>query len=403
MAPRQRVVVTGVGAVSAAGLGATAFWRAAVRGRAGLAPATRFDLGEFGAPRIGEVPADVYSALMEATGAVEPAAAFALAAAEEALSHAGLDASSLPAASGAVLGTCLGGALAAFDAIRRLDETHDPLAVSTLVRAGALSAPAHALAQRFSLAGPVLAVSSACASGTAAIGLATQCIRRGEADLVLAGGVDALSRFVVAGFWLLRALASQEVRPFDRRRDGLALGEGAGVVVLEERERALRRGATPLAEVLGFGSSGDAHHMTGPSPEGDGVVRAAHAALRDAATGSDAVEFINAHGTGTPFNDRMESIAIKRVFGARARRIPVDSVKPIVGHTLGAAGALEAIVCVGAIREGIVPPTVNYAEPDPECDLDYVPGEARALQVRRALSLSSAFAGSNAALLLGAP
>ena len=403
MEPRRRVVVTGLGAVSAAGRGAEAFWRAAVDGRSGLAPVTRFDVGDLGSPRVGEVPSQVFSSALEETEAGEPAAAFALAACSESLGHAGFPPSSVPRSGGVVLGTCLGGALSAFEWILSLEGGGEPHSPSRLASAGTFSAPARRVASRHGLEGPVVTLSTACASGTAAVGHAAECIRRREADLMLAGGVDALSRFVVAGFWLLRALASGENRPFDRRRDGLALGEGAGIIVLEGREHALRRGARILAEVLGFGSSGDANHMTGPSPTGDGVVRAADAALRDAGCRPDAVEFISAHGTGTRFNDRMETIAIKRVFGERAHRIPVDSVKPIVGHTLGAAGALEAIVCVGAIREGIVPPTLNYAEKDPECDLDYVPDEARRVEVRRALSLSSAFAGNNAALLLGAP
>jgi len=220
---------------------------------------------------------------------------------------------------------------------------------------------------------------------------------------MLAGGTDALSPFVLSGFGLLRALTTTQVRPFDRRRDGLALGEGAGVLVLEERARAEKRGAVILAEVLGGGSAADANHMTGPSPTGDGVARAMQAALADAGRPADSVDFISAHGTATPFNDRMETLAIKRVFGEHARRVPIDSIKPIVGHTLGAAGALEAILCVKAMQEGTVPPTINYDDPDPECDLDYVPNAARRLRVHCALSTSSAFAGNNAALLLGRP
>jgi 3-oxoacyl-[acyl-carrier-protein] synthase II len=192
------------------------------------------------------------------------------------------------------------------------------------------------------------------------------------------------------------------MRPFDRRRDGMALGEGAGVLVLEAIETAIRRGAPILALVEGSGSAADAHHMTGPSPTGDGVARAIAAALEDAGRDAGAIDFISAHGTGTPFNDRMETLAFRRVLGARAPEVPIDSIKPIVGHTLGAAGALEAIVCVLTIGAGIVPPTAHLEEPDPECDLDYVRGRARRHAVRRALSTSSAFAGHNAALVLGA-
>jgi 3-oxoacyl-[acyl-carrier-protein] synthase II len=389
---RRRVVVTGTGAVSAAGLGVEAFWRACVDGRSMLRPATRFDSSDYASPRVGEVPTAALAAAIE-RGGTEPAAAFAVDAAAQAVEQARLTGSSWPETTGAVLGTCLGGADALFDRIRGVaDRT---------VSCGALGAPAARLAREHDLRGPLLTVSIACASGTAAIGLAADCIARGEADRMLAGGVDALSRFVVSGFWSLRALAAGETRPFDRRRDGLALGEGAGIVVLEDREIALARGAPVLAEVLGSGSSGDAHHMTAPSPTGDGVVRAIEAALCHAGLEPRAVDFVSAHGTGTTFNDRMETIALKRVFAEHARQLPVNSIKPIVGHTLGAAGALEAILCVRVLRDGIVPPTINYHERDPECDLDYVPGRARRHAVTCALSCSSAFGGSNATLLLG--
>ncbi len=396
--------MTGTGAVSAAGLGVEAFWSACVDGRSTLGPATRLDLSDYASPRVGEVPTAAFAAAIE-RGGTEPAAAFAVEAAAQATEQARLSGSSWAATTGAALGTCLGGADALFDRIRarasaRAASARD-VPAGRSVSCGALMAPAARLAREHDLRGPLLTVSIACASGTAAIGLAADCIARGEADRMLAGGVDALSRFVVSGFWSLRALAAGEPRPFDRRRDGLALGEGAGIVVLEDREIALARGAPVLAEVLGSGSSGDAHHMTAPSPTGDGVVRAIEAALSHAGLAPGAVDFVSAHGTGTPFNDRMETIALKRVFAEHATRLPVNSVKPIVGHTLGAAGALEAILCVQVLRDGIVPPTINYHERDPECDLDYVPGRARRHAVTCALSSSSAFGGSNATLLLG--
>lgn len=386
MSPRQRVVITGLGAVSAAGRGVEPFWRACVEGRSMLRQITRFDTSDYGTPAAGEIPQQDYENLMRANGRTEVAAACVLEAAAEALRQAGFHNAVPPRSGGVALGTCLGGAEAACG---RLE--------------GSLFAPAVRLATRYGLAGPVVTVSVACASGTAAICLAADAIRRGESDVMLTGGVDVLSLFVVSGFWSLRALASGCVRPFDRRRDGLALGEGAAVVVLEGLAHAVKRGAFPLAEVLGGGTSGDANHMTGPSPAGDGVVRAIEAALRDARLDRGTVEFISAHGTGTPFNDRMETIAIKRVFGPLAPRIPVSSIKPIVGHTLGAAGALEAVLCVRLMQEGMLPPTINYGEPDPECDLDYIPNSVRRMSVRCALSCSSAFAGNNAALLLGAP
>ena len=379
MSQRRRVVVTGMGALTAAGAGVELFWTACVEGRSALRPVTRFDVADFGSVQAGEVGEPL-------PATEERASAFALLAAAESLAAAGLRRDDLPTASGVVLGTCLGGAIA---------QSHPPAP-------GGMAAPALRLAAAHGLSGPVTTLSAACTSGTAAIASAAACIRRGESDLMLAGGADALSRFVVSGFWLLRALSPTRVRPLDRRRDGLALGEGAGVIVLEERERARRRGAPMLAEILGGGTAGDAHHMTGPSPHGDGVLRAMSAALADARRSPVDIEFISAHGTGTRFNDRMETLAIKRLLGPRAPLVPIDSIKPIIGHTLGAAGALEAILCVKVLQSGIVPPTINCNEPDPECDLDYVSGGARHQAVRCALSTSSAFAGHNAALLLEA-
>jgi 3-oxoacyl-[acyl-carrier-protein] synthase II len=387
MSDRRRVVVSGMGAVCASGIGAEAFWRACVAGESGLRPIRAFDATRFGADRGGEV------LLLDAPGP-ERASSFALAASRQALDGAGLEAA--PSGAGLVLGTCLGGATVTFDWLAGRND-------GGVRRTGWLTGPTIFLAEHLGLTGPVSTVSSACASGAGAVILAADCVRRGEADVMLAGGTESLSSFVVSGFSELRALSSGPVRPFDRRRDGLALGEGGAILVLEEREHARARGAPILGEVLGAARSADANHMTGPSRTGDGVVRAVAAALRDAGISSDRVDFISAHGTGTPFNDRMETIAFKRIFGERAFRIPVNSVKPVVGHTLGAAGALEVILCIRVMAESVVPPTINYEEPDPECDLDYVPNVARAREVRCALSCSSAFGGNNAAILLGTP
>jgi 3-oxoacyl-[acyl-carrier-protein] synthase II len=408
-AAERKVVVTGMGAVTAAGPGVDRFWRACVGGTTALRRDPRFAAGADAIPPAGVVGDPLPDGEERASG-------LALLAGDEALRGAGFADGMPPRGTGLVLGTCLGGSIAALDwldagdarSVRSPGSAPSPGAAPSprpapFPEPGGLSAPALRLAARHRLSGPVASVSTACASGTLALLSAADAIRRGESDVMLAGGVDALSTFVVSGFALLRVLASDEVRPFDRRRDGLALGEGAGIVVLEEAGSARRRGAPILAEWLGGGTALDAYHMTGPSPGGDGVVRAVTAALADARLTAGAVDFISAHGTGTTFNDRMETNAFKRLFGARAARIPIDSVKPIIGHTLGAAGALEAILCVRVLLDGLVPPTINYRDPDPECDLDYVPNEARRVAVRRALSTSSAFAGHNAALLLGAP
>jgi 3-oxoacyl-[acyl-carrier-protein] synthase II len=229
--------------------------------------------------------------------------------------------------------------------------------------------------------------------------MAADMIRRGEAERVLAGGYDALSEFVFSGFDSLRALSTTTVRPFDRRRDGLGLGEGAGFVFLEEESAARARGARPLARVLGWGSGGDAHHMTRPSENGEGLVRAITAALCHARVRPEDVGFVNAHGTATTFNDRMEARAFETVFGARAGRVPVDSIKGSIGHTLGAAGALEAVLVALSLSRGVLPPTPGFETPDPEVPLDVV-ASPREADVRIAVSCSSAFAGTNACLVL---
>ena len=405
-------MVTGLGAVSAAGEGVGRFWSACVEGRAALRPIRRFDARPYGDPRAGECRLDPGAAAGDAPAPAAAAAAlpgadatvrFARGAAREALRSAGLEGTALPSGSGIAIGTCLGSARPAFDWHARGGVRRDSAADAPPPPGSLFAGPALALASAHGADGPVLTVSTACASGTSAIALGAAAIRSGEADLVLAGGADALSEFVLSGFHLLRALTLTEVRPFDRRRDGLALGEGAGLLVLEERAAAGRRGAPILAEILGSGSAGDAHHMTGPAPDGGGVARALGAALADAGLEAAAIDAISAHGTGTPYNDRMESLAIRRVFGTRAGALPVNSIKPIIGHTLGAAGALEAILCVLMLRHAVVPPTLNYGEPDPECDLDYVPGRARPIPLRRVISTSSAFAGCNAALVVGTP
>jgi 3-oxoacyl-[acyl-carrier-protein] synthase II len=250
---------------------------------------------------------------------------------------------------------------------------------------------------------------SACATGAHAIGESAAIIRRGEADVMIAGGTEApVSAVCVAGFANMKALSGRNdaparaSRPFDARRDGFVIAEGAAVLVLEERERARARGAPLLGEIIGYGSTADANHITQPAPDGEGAARAMALALRQAGRPPSAVDYLNAHGTSTPLNDAYETIAIRRVFGAHADRLAVSSTKSMTGHLLGAAGALEAGICLLAIQYGLVPPTINYEQPDPACDLDYVPNEARSLPVRVAMSNSLGFGGHNACLLLAA-
>jgi len=289
-----------------------------------------------------------------------------------------------------VVGTALGGveeiehALAGDDSPRRvLDGLYD--------------APAHALADWLGVRGPVLTVSAACASGATALGIGADLLREGAADLVVAGGYDVLCRFVLRGFDVLRALTRERVRPFDRRRSGLLLGEAAGLLLLA-RERDAR--GPRLGRLRGHGSASDASHVAAPDPGGRGLEAAIRAALAEADVAPGDLDFVSAHGTGTPLNDRIETAVLRRVLGPRASAIPVNSIKGALGHTMGAAAALEAIMCLLAAREGLIPPTVGYEEPDPACDLDYVPGGCRPARPRLMLSTSLGFGGCNAALVL---
>lgn len=378
--------MTAGGAIATLGTGVEPLWAALVAGRSGLAPVTQFDPSRYAARQAAEVR-DVPADPLGEVG--ERAHRLALAAAGEAV--LGIDGAFTGERAAIVAGTTLGGNLAYTGWLDGAgDGSHASLAAVT-----------NLLAARLGVRGPTRTVSVACASGTAAIGLGAQLIERGEADVVLAGGYDALSEFVFAGFDSLRALSVSTVRPFDARRDGLGLGEGAAFLLLEEAEHAARRGARPLALVSGYASSSDAHHMTRPSPSGDGLVRALTAALARAGAAPEDVGFVSAHGTGTTFNDRMEAAAFRRVFGERTGEIPVNSIKSGLGHTLGAAGALEALMTVLVLDRGLVPPTPLTETLDPACTLDVVRGSARPVAgLRLAVSTSSAFAGTNAALVL---
>lgn len=263
-------------------------------------------------------------------------------------------------------------------------------------------APTALLAQEFGLMGPTLTVSNACAAGATAIGVAMEVIRQGQAEVMIAGGYDVLTAMTYSGFHAIRAASTKGIRPFDRARDGLILGEGAGVLILESIEHASARGASVLAYALGAGTSCDGYSMVRPDPTGAGAAAAITDALKDAGIVAGQVDFISAHGTATPYNDPMETAAFKRVFGDRAHSVPIHSIKSMIGHTLGAAGAIEAVICVQIILTGIIPPTINLETPDPACDLDYVPNQARTCKVDIALSTSSAFAGNNTALVIGA-
>ena len=388
-AGERRVAVTGLGAVTAFGAGTAALRDGAWSGASAIAPVTLFDVSRFVAKTAAEVRAVPADPAGE-TG--DRAERLALAAATEALAAA-----SFAGPGGAEAGVAVGTTLAGRDAWSLgLGAGAPPFARSA---PGALAA---LLARRHGVRGPVATVSTACASGAAAVGLGSAWIREGRASRVLAGGVDALSPFVFSGFDALRALSPSAARPFDAARDGLTLGEGAGFLVLEDEEAARRRGARVLARVTGYGSAADAFHMTRPDPAGSGLARAAAAALRNAGRTAADVGFVSAHGTGTVFNDAMEEAALAHVFGPRAGSVPVHGLKGAIGHTLGAAGALEAILCVLVLGSEDMPPTAGHRRTHDGSPLCVVSGAPHrpARRVEVALSMSAAFSGTDAALVL---
>jgi len=381
-------VITGCGVVSPLGRGVPAFWQGLVDGRSAVAPIRTFPADDLAPAMAAEVDDP------EAAADPDRAGAFALDAAREALRDAGLDPDRVdPSRLGLALGTTGGGML--------LFEAWDASAAPP----GALAAipyyaPAVRVARALGVEGPVATPQLACASSTHAVAMAAEWVRAGRADVVLAGGADLLSRFVVAGFNALHATAD-EARPFDRRRRGLVLGEGAAIVVVEAEAHATARGARVRARVLGTGAAADAVHMTAPDREGGGAARAIAAALGAAAVMPSQVDFVSAHGTGTLYNDAMEAAALARAFGTH--RMPVNSIKGAIGHSLGAAGAFEVVLCTQVLATGVVPPTAGLEEIDPACSaLDLVYGSARAHATRVVVSTSSGFAGTNAALVLGA-
>jgi nodulation protein E len=400
----QRVVITGMGAISALGMGADALWRGMVEARSGIAPLVSPDPKFEVRMKVGAaVPGFDPTKHFESGRLVvmDRIAQFALVAAREAVAQAGIDFSSdgRGARTAVVVGTGVGGETSRDEQSRRIyregSERAHPM---TIVRAMA-NAPASHVSMEFRLTGPTFAVASACASSNHALAQAALMVRHGLADYAVAGGTEACFSFGGVRAWeAMRVVADDTCRPFCAQRRGLVLGEGAGMFVLESLEHARRRNATILAELSGFGMTADATDIVAPSA--DGAANAMRLALADAGLDLTEVGYINAHGTGTTANDPTETRAIRQVFGSHADRLAVTSTKAVHGHALGAAGALELIAVLGAIREGIIPPTANFLDPDPECDLDYVPNIARPMPVNAALSNSFAFGGLNAVLAL---
>jgi 3-oxoacyl-[acyl-carrier-protein] synthase II len=405
----RRVVISGVGAVTPLGNDARSSWDAAVAGRSGVDFISAFDASGFPVRIAGEVrdfdPSGVASP--KDVRKLERNVLFALAAAREALADAGLEELD-PARSGVVLGSAIGGLIGIVEQAYTLrDRGHDRVA-PTFIPSVLVDTASGQLAISLGLRGPNYAAVSACASGSTSIGEAAEMIKRGDADVILAGGTEAcIHPLILAGFCSMRGLVAEDEdpakasRPFDATRAGFVMSEGAGIVVLEDLESARARGATVYAEVLGYGASNDAHHMAQPDPESKGVIEMMSSALRRSGVEPERVGYINAHGTSTPLGDAAETRAIKAVFGEHARRLAVSSTKSVTGHPFGAAGAIEAIFTALAVHEGVLPPTINYRNPDPDCDLDYVPNEARRVQVDVALSNAMGLGGHNACVLLG--
>jgi 3-oxoacyl-[acyl-carrier-protein] synthase II len=406
----RRVVITGMGAVTPLGNDLPTTWRRLVAGESGVDRIHAFDPSAFTVQIAAEVKDDY-----DPTGAapakelrkLDRNVLFALSAAKEAVEDSGLNGFD-PERVGVVVGNCIGGfneLMRQYDVLRE----RGPDRVSPTFLANVLVDSASGqIAIELGLRGPNYAVVSACATGSHAIGEAAELVRHGDADIILAGGTEGcIHPLILAGFCTMRGLATGNgnpqgaARPFDALRDGFVMGEGAAVMVLEELEAARARGATIYAEVLGWGASNDAHHMLQPDPESFGVVAMMRAALQRARVDPGEVDYINAHGTGTPLGDLAETQAIKDVFGDHAYELTISSTKSMLGHMFGAAGAIEAMACALAIHEGTIPPTINYEEPDPDLDLDYVPNEARKAEVRVALSNAMGLGGHNGCVLLG--
>ena len=407
----RRVVVTGMGAVTPVGNDIATMWDALTSGRSGLGRITRFDPSPYETRIAGEVKEFDASTYMDRKDIrrTDRFTHYAVAAASQALKDAKLENIADPERIGTAIATGVGGLETLIDGIllmeRRGPARLSPFLVPMLM-ANAASAQ---VSMQFGLRGPSLTHVSACASSSHAIGEGGDIIRRGQADVMVVGGSEAAVLAIgIAAFSAMHATSRRNAepeaasRPFDKDRDGFVLSEGAAVVVLEEREHARSRGARIYGELVGYGATADAYHITAPSPEGEGNARAMRMALEEAGLRPEGIDYINAHGTSTQPNDREETAAIKAVFGDHAYKLLVSSTKSMTGHLLGAAGALEAIACLLAIRDGCIPPTINYTTPDPGLDLDYVPNTARARSITTALSNSMGFGGHNASLIVRA-
>lgn len=408
--PRRRVVVTGLGIIAPVGNTVEQAWSAVVEGRSGIGPITHFDVSQFTTRFAGTIRDFDAGAWMSAKEVrkTDPFIHYGIAAAVQALADSGLQVTEENASR---IGVAIGAGIGGIGTIERNHtqylELRSPRKISPFFVPGSIINMISGYASiQLGLKGPNIAVVSACTTGTHNIGLAARSIQYGDADVMLAGGSEmATTPLGLGGFCAARALSTRNddpqraSRPWDRDRDGFVLSDGAGVLVLEEEGHARARGARIYAELIGFGMSADAYHITAPEEEGVGARTCMTNALRDAGIPPEAVDYVNAHATSTPLGDKAETLSLKRAFGAHASKLAVSSTKSVTGHLLGAAGAVEALFCVLAIRDQVLPPTINYETPDPDCDLDYVPNTARQARVETAMSNSFGFGGTNGTLI----
>jgi 3-oxoacyl-[acyl-carrier-protein] synthase II len=399
----RRVVITGVGLVTPIGAGRTAFWSNLTAGANGIGPVESFDTSGFAAHIGAEVKDFDPSGFVRTRDAqtMGRGSQLAVAAARMALEDSGID---IATRDRSRIGVSMGTTSGEPNMVERYNDARkagglESIPADILPKYPCNVIPSN-IAIEFDLRGPCLMIPTACAAGNYAIGYGFDMIRTGRTEMMLAGGADAFSRITYMGFARLGAIAPERCQPFDKNRKGMVPGEGAAVLVLEPLDDALARGATIYAEVLGYGVSCDSHHMTAAHPQGDGAIRAMAMALKESGKSTEDVDYISAHGTGTPTNDRVEAIAVRTLFGDHAPKVPMSSIKSMIGHTMGAASAIEAVACSMAIHTGVIPPTMNFQEPDDGSDLDYVPNQARRTDPSIILNNAYAFGGNNASLCL---
>lgn len=408
---KKRVVVTGVGVISPVGNDIASFWGALKEGRSGIDKLTAFDASGFSCQIAGEVKgfdSAAYGMSSKDVHRMDKFVQYAIGASKQAVADSGLDLEKInPLRAGVLIGSGIGSLHTVEEQSRIYVQKGASRLSPFLIPMLIVNEASGQVAIAFGFKGPNSCVATACASGSHAIGDAFRILERGDADIMITGGTESCITYLgLGGFCALKALSSRNddpqkaSRPFDKERDGFVMGEGCGLVVLETLEHAKKRGASIYAEVAGYGMSCDAYHITAPDPEGDGAARAIKAALDDARLNVEDIDYINAHGTSTRLNDKIETLAIKRVFGSHAGKLMVSSIKSMTGHLLGAAGGVEFVVCCLSIKDKVIPPTTNYEHPDPDCDLDYVPNTARQAEVDICLSNSLGFGGHNATLIV---